>query len=49
MQEKRENIRRRQVEGIAVWRKTGKTKTVRPYGCPKIQFVTRDSPNPVMF
>ena len=38
VQEKRENIRRRQAEGIAVWRKTGKTKTGRPYGRPKIQF-----------
>lgn len=37
-QEERENIRRRQAEGIAVWRKTGKTKTGRPYGRPKIQF-----------
>ena len=32
-QEERENIRRRQA-----WRKTGKTKTGRPYGRPKIQF-----------
>ena len=38
VQEERENIRRRQAEGIAVWRKTGKTKTGRPYGRPKIQF-----------
>ena len=37
-QEEREKIRRRQAEGIAVWRKTGKTKTGRPYGRPKIQF-----------
>ena len=37
-QEERENIRRRQSEGIAVWRKTGKTKTRRPCGRPKIQF-----------
>ena len=37
-QEERENIRRRQAEGIALWRKTGKTKTGRPYGRPKIQF-----------
>ena len=35
VQEERENIRRRQAEGIAVWRKT---KTGRPYGRPKIQF-----------
>ena len=34
-QEERENIRRRQAEGIALWRKTGKTKTGRPYGRPK--------------
>ena len=33
-QEERENIRRRQAEGIALWRKTGKTKTGRPYGRP---------------
>lgn len=37
-QEERQNIRRRQTEGIALWRKTGKTKTGRPYGRPKIQF-----------
>lgn len=37
-QEERENIRRRQAEGIALWRKTGKTKTGRPYGRPKIPF-----------
>ena len=37
-QEERENIRRRQAEGIAIWRKTGKTKTGRPYGRPKIKF-----------
>ena len=37
-QEERENIRRRQAEGIALWRKTGKTKTGRPYGRPKIKF-----------
>ena len=36
-EEERENIRRRQAEGIAVWRQTGKTKTGRPYGRPKIQ------------
>ena len=36
-QEERENIRRRQAKGIAVWRKIGKTKTRRPYGRPKIQ------------
>ncbi|MBR3747090.1 MAG: recombinase family protein [Selenomonadaceae bacterium] len=34
-QEERENICRRQAEGIALWRKTGKTKTGRPYGRPK--------------
>ena len=37
-QEERENIRRRQAEGIALWRKTGKTKTGRPYGRPKTKF-----------
>ena len=37
-QEERNNIRRRQAEGIALWRKTGKTKTGRPYSRPKIQF-----------
>ena len=37
-QEERGNIRRRQAEGIAFWRKTGKTKTGRPYGRPKVQF-----------
>ena len=36
-QEERENIRRRQAEGIALWRKTEKTKTGRPYGRPKIK------------
>lgn len=36
-EEERENIRRRQAEGIALWKKTGKTKTGRPYGRPKIQ------------
>ena len=36
--EERENIRRRQAEGIALWRKTWKTKTGRPYGRPKIKF-----------
>ena len=35
-QEERENIRRRQAEGISVWRKTGKTKTGRPYGRPRV-------------
>lgn len=37
-QEERENLRRRQAEGIALWRKTGKTKTGRPYGRPKKDF-----------
>lgn len=35
-QEERGNIRRRQAEGIALWRKTIKTKTGRPYGRSKI-------------
>ena len=37
-EEERENIRRRQAEGIALWKQIGKTKTGRPYGRPKIQF-----------
>ena len=37
-EEERENIRRRQAEGIALWKQTGKTKTGRTYGRPKIQF-----------
>lgn len=36
-EEERENIRRRQAEGIALWKKTGKTRTGRPYGRPKIK------------
>ena len=36
-EEERENIRRRQSEGIALWKKTGKTRTGRPYGRPKIK------------
>lgn len=36
-EEERNNIRTRQAEGIAVWRKTGKTKTGRPYGRPRTQ------------
>ena len=31
-EQERLNIRRRQAEGIALWRKTGQTKTGRPYG-----------------
>ncbi len=34
-EKERENIRRRQSEGIEVWRRTGKTKTGRPYGRPR--------------
>lgn len=37
-EEERNNIRARQAEGIAVWRKTGKTKTGRPYGRPRTPF-----------
>lgn len=37
-QEERENIRRRQAKSIALWRKTDKMKTGRPYGRSKIQF-----------
>ena len=36
-EEERENIRRRQAEGIALWKQIDKTKTGRPYGRPKIQ------------
>lgn len=36
-EEERKNIRARQAEGIAVWRKTRKTKTGRPYGRPRAQ------------
>lgn len=36
-EEERENIRRRQAEGIALWKKTSKTRTGRPYGRPKIK------------
>ena len=39
-QEERDNIRRRQAEGIALWRKTGKTKTGRPYGRPKTKLTS---------
>lgn len=34
-EKERENIKQRQAEGIAAWRRTGKTKTGRPYGRPK--------------
>ena len=34
-EEERENIRKRQAEGIEIWRQTGKTKTGRPYGRPR--------------
>lgn len=34
-EKERENIRLRQAEGIAAWRRTGKTKTGRPYGRPR--------------
>lgn len=37
-EEERKNIRARQAEGIDVWRKTGKTKTGRPYGRPRTPF-----------
>lgn len=37
-QEEQENIRRRQAEDIALWRKTRKTKTGRHYGRPKTKF-----------
>ena len=34
-EEERKMIRERQAEGIAAWRRTGQTKTGRPYGRPK--------------
>ena len=34
-EEERNMIRARQAEGIAAWRRTGQTKTGRPYGRPK--------------
>lgn len=34
-EKERENIKQRQAEGIDVWRRTGKTKTGRPYGRPR--------------
>ena len=34
-EEERNMIRARQAEGIAAWRRTGKTKTGRPYGRPR--------------
>lgn len=34
-EEERKMIRERQAEGIAVWRRTGQTKTGRPYGRPR--------------
>lgn len=34
-EKERENIKRRQAEGIDAWRRTGKTKTGRPYGRPR--------------
>lgn len=37
-EEERENIRRRQAEGIVLWKQTGKTKTGRPYGRPRKEY-----------
>ncbi len=34
-EKERENIKQRQAEGIAAWRRTGKTKTGRPFGRPR--------------
>lgn len=34
-EEERKMIRARQAEGIAVWKRTGRTKTGRPYGRPR--------------
>lgn len=34
-EKERENIQQRQAEGIAAWKRTGKTKTGRPYGRPR--------------
>ena len=36
-EQERQNIRQRQAEGIALWRKTGKTKSGRPYGRKPIE------------
>ena len=34
-EQERENIRKRQAEGISAWKRTGQTKTGRPYGRPR--------------
>lgn len=36
-EQERKQIRERQAEGIAQWKKTGKTKTGRPYGRPPVK------------
>lgn len=36
-EQERKNIRQRQAEGIELWRKTGKTKSGRPYGRKPIE------------
>jgi DNA invertase Pin-like site-specific DNA recombinase len=36
-EEERKATLARQAEGIAVWRRTGKTKTGRPYGRPRVR------------
>ena len=41
-EEERKMIRSRQAEGIAAWRRTGQTKTGRPYGRPRKEISERD-------
>ena len=41
-EEERNMIRARQAEGIAAWRRTGKTRTGRPYGRPRKEISDRD-------
>lgn len=41
-EEERKMIRERQAQGIAAWKRTGQTKTGRPYGRPKKEIAERD-------
>ena len=41
-EEERKLIRSRQAEGIAAWRRTGQTKTGRPYGRPRKEVSDRE-------
>lgn len=41
-QKEREMTKKRQAEGIAVWRRTGQTKTGRPYGRPKCEILPKN-------